>query len=664
MALKFLQIDLLGSFRLLGPEGRPVTLPTRKAKALLAYLAMQDGHSETRERLTGFLWGEADGKRARGNLRQTLSLIRKQLREAEAPVLLSSSEIVSLDTRFVTSDTWAFDSLRRRGDLQALSAASDLYRGDFMADVWLNEPAYEDWVAVQRTRFVELALEVLSTLLDKQFDREEFQAAGQSALRILAIDPLLESAHRRLMKIYAAQGRIGAALMQFDRCRKALMEELNIEPSDQTLKTREEILSRQSAKADEQVAQLPRVIKAAGNRIAVLSFANLSDTPSNYGFAESLADEIATELSRFRGLDVVYLGKPSTWGDDPIAILKKASDLGINYLVQGNVRQLGDRVRINVQLSSVESGSRRWAEKYDGELSNAFAFQDDISSRIASMVVVRADRAALVIARKKSEESLSDHEHVLRGRERAQNLTKVSSDEARAEFLRALEMNRECIPAYYNLAWTYYNAHEQGWLSTADQPLQLGISHASRALALDRLDGCIQATMAYGLASSRDYNKAMAHYEVALELNPNLVMIYSLFGVFLAFVGRAEDALGMFVRARALNPQPNDWHFGLQGIVEYTLKRYRQAIGSFERMDTTVNEIRAWHAASLAQLGQVEAAEELVEAYLRIAAQEMCEFPGDDPDVWQEHWWRAVPYQNSIDFDHLVNGLQKAGLPI
>jgi adenylate cyclase len=227
-----------------------------------------------------------------------------------------------------------------------------------------------------------------------------------------------------------------------------------------------------------------------------------------------------------------------------------------------------------------------------------------------------------------------------------------------------LEINPECISAYYNLAWTYYNAYEQGWLSNADQPLRLGLSHVRRALALDRLDGFIQATMAYGLASSRDYSKAKTHYEMALELNPNHPMIYPFYGLFLAYIGKAEDAPEMFVRARTLDPQLNAFHFGMQGIVEYALKRYRQAIGSFERIDTTVNEIRAWHAASLAQLGQTEAAKELLGTYLRIAAQEMCEFPGDDPDVWQEHWLRAVPFQNSTDFDHLVEGLRKAGLRI
>jgi len=198
-----LDLSLLGGFQARLQPGPPLALPTRKAQALLAYLAVPPGRAHPRGELAALLWGEAREESARASLRQALFAIRKAIGDACPSALVLDDDTLALDASAVCVDVAAFERLMADGGPAALEEASTLYRGDFLAGFSVAEPAFEEWLVTERERLRELALEGLAKLLGHQRRMAMPEAAIQTALRLLALDPLQEPVHRTLMRLYA-----------------------------------------------------------------------------------------------------------------------------------------------------------------------------------------------------------------------------------------------------------------------------------------------------------------------------------------------------------------------------------------------------------------------------------------------------------------------------
>ena len=234
-------LELLGGFRLT-TAGTELRLPTRKAEALLAYLALPAGKPHARETLSALLWGERGDAQARHSLSQTLFSIRKVAADAGAPTaVVIDTRGVALDPVCVGVDADRFAQLAAAGTPAALSEAAILYRGDLLEGLCLREEAFEEWLANERRRLHELALSAYSGLLGHYAAAGRAEEAVQAALRLVALDPLQESVHRHVMRLYAAQGRPSSALKQYELCARTLRRELGIEPETETTALRDEI---------------------------------------------------------------------------------------------------------------------------------------------------------------------------------------------------------------------------------------------------------------------------------------------------------------------------------------------------------------------------------------------------------------------------------------
>ena len=244
-----LELTLLGGFRARLESGPPVVLPTRKAQALLAYLALPLGQAHPRDKVAALLWGDMRQPQARASLRQALTAIRKALAGVDA--LRVDTETVALDPAVVAVDALIFEQSAKGGTLQSLEQAAALYQGDLLAGLALNEAPFEEWLLNERERLHELALGAFARLLAQQRAAGATEAAVQSALRLLALDPLQEPVHRALMRLYAQLGRRGAALRQYQVCVAALERELHTEPESETRALYQGILRRQATRGDE-----------------------------------------------------------------------------------------------------------------------------------------------------------------------------------------------------------------------------------------------------------------------------------------------------------------------------------------------------------------------------------------------------------------------------
>jgi DNA-binding SARP family transcriptional activator/predicted ATPase len=216
-------------------------LPTRKAQALLAFLALPPGRSHPREKLAALLWGGVREPQARRGLRQALFTLRKAV-ATEPPALLIEGESVALNPIAVDVDVAEFERGVAEDTPAALERATSLYRGELLEGLALQEAPFEEWLLAERERLRELALEALARLLVHQRTAGATEAALRTALRLIALDPLQEPVHRSLMRLYVKLGRRAAALRQYQVCVGALQRELGVEPEATTKQLYQEIL--------------------------------------------------------------------------------------------------------------------------------------------------------------------------------------------------------------------------------------------------------------------------------------------------------------------------------------------------------------------------------------------------------------------------------------
>jgi DNA-binding SARP family transcriptional activator len=255
-----LRLHLLGDFELpAGPSPRRV-VPTGKAQALLAYLAVTAGQVHPRDKLAALLWPDMAPGAARKQLRQTLFVVHKALSGVDAPVLGMTGDATTLRADAVETDVAAFEAAVASGTAAGLQEAADLYRGDLLAGLRAGAPTFDDWLAAERKRLRELALQGLERLLDHRRAAGASGAALVVATRLLALNPAEERTHRTLMRIHLDLGRHDAALRQYDECVETLRRALGVEPEAETRELYEVIRREHgTVRAVQEVAAVPLV---------------------------------------------------------------------------------------------------------------------------------------------------------------------------------------------------------------------------------------------------------------------------------------------------------------------------------------------------------------------------------------------------------------------
>ena len=243
-----LRLNLLGGFETRLATGALVTLPTRKAQALLAYLAARPGRAHARDKLAALLWADRGQLQARDSLRHTLVALRKVLPERSAS-LTAADRSVAIRPAAVDVDVVRFEASVMAGTDEALARAADLYRGDLLDGFVLREPVFEEWLIAERERLRELALDALRKLLQRQQTSRAIEPAIRTAQRLLALDGTQEVAHRTLMRLYGQQGRRATALRQYQMCVDVLQRELGAEPEAETRRLYRDIVRHRDAPA-------------------------------------------------------------------------------------------------------------------------------------------------------------------------------------------------------------------------------------------------------------------------------------------------------------------------------------------------------------------------------------------------------------------------------
>jgi TolB-like protein/Tfp pilus assembly protein PilF len=396
--------------------------------------------------------------------------------------------------------------------------------------------------------------------------------------------------------------------------------------------------------------------------IAVLPFVNMSGDPEQEYFSDGITEDIITELSRFRSLFVIARNSSFTFKGQAVDVTEVSGKLGVQYVVEGSVRKAGNRVRVTAQLVEATSGNHIWAERWDRELEDIFAVQDDLVKTIVSTVGGRIDVVGKARAVRKSEAHLRAYDFYLRGAAAEDGNTKEDYQRARQYLERAIELDPGLAMAHHHLSLVNFMEWMAHWVDDRDKAFADAMDAENTAVGIDDTDSRIHCQLGMLHHYCRAFDEAGQDFGMAIRLNPNDFQAMALYGNYLTAIGNPEDAIEQFDKAMRLNPLEPSWVRWLRGAACFTAKRYDEAIADLRSIRGPFNEVRGWLAASYAGAGRLDEARATLEEFLRVAEEDMAVFPGRKLAAWEEYWHGAMEYKDDANFEHLYDALRKAGL--
>ena len=397
--------------------------------------------------------------------------------------------------------------------------------------------------------------------------------------------------------------------------------------------------------------------------IAVLSFANMSGDPEQQYFSDGITEDIITELSRFHSLFVMARISLLALKNKPVKVQDIAHELGVAYVVEGSVRRAADRVRITAQLVDAGTGNHLWAERYDRDMHDIFAVQDEVARSVASTISGRVEAVGRDRAVRLSPTALRAYDLVLRAKALTSKYTRTDNEQARACAERAVELDPTSARAHAQLAWNYFFNYMACWTSERAEALSKAYEMAQRAVVLDETDSFAHTMLGTVHVFRKEHEEARSEHEKAINLNPNDPEARRYYGDFLAATGEPDAAIEQIDLGKRLNPFDTRWVPWIRGIACFTAHRYEEAIATLRQARDPINEVRGWLAASYAHAGRLPEARAMLDEFLRVAESDMAKFPGRRLKDWEPYWHGAFEYKDQRDFDHLFDALRKAGLP-
>lgn len=391
--------------------------------------------------------------------------------------------------------------------------------------------------------------------------------------------------------------------------------------------------------------------------IAVLPFVNMSGDSEQEYFADGITEDIITALSRFRWFFVIARNSTFTYKGKMVGVKQVAQDLCVRYVLEGSVRKAENRVRITAQLIDASIGHHVWADRYDRDLEDIFAVQDEITQSIVTSVSPEFLSAEMQRAQRKDVRDLDAWDYVMRASSYHSRYTKKDVTEAQLLLRKAIEVDPMSAEAFCLLAFTHLMQVQFGWSESVVQSIQEAAQAAQSAVAIDDRDAWTHTALGMVDLISKRYDNAVRRLETAIGLNPNLANAYGALGKALALTGEYDAAVTQINKAIRLSPRDPFmvYWFGHLGLAAFVDERYEDACEWGLKTIQENPRFPGGHrllAASYGQLGRIEeAGTELKELLILM------------PGMTSDDVRKQVPFKKPSDMERYVDGLRKAGLP-
>jgi adenylate cyclase len=388
--------------------------------------------------------------------------------------------------------------------------------------------------------------------------------------------------------------------------------------------------------------------------IAVLPFQNMSDDSQQEYFADGISEDIITALSKLRWLFVIARNSSFTYKGKAVDVKRVSRELGVRYVLEGSVRKGGNRVRITAQLIDAASNNHIWADHYDGDLTDIFALQDEITKRVVAAIEPKLLEAEGVRSQSRSSDNLGAWELLTQANSLFWRLTKAEGQAAVAILRQVVERYPTYAPAHSMLAFMLLVSRQIGWLVIEPQ-VKEPAALAARAAELDDSDPWAHLALGYVAITRRNTDEAVEEFRRALDLNPNFAAAHGYLGFALALSGQSKEAIEHIeqaIRMSPHDPQNALFNIGLAGA-HYLAGRYTEAVSfgrkAMQQRFGLTNGHRIY-IASLAQAGQIDEA--------RAALVRLQELHPENSIAWIE---KNIPYTPG-PMAKFLDGMRKAGL--
>ena len=389
--------------------------------------------------------------------------------------------------------------------------------------------------------------------------------------------------------------------------------------------------------------------------IAVLPFPNMSDEPEQEYFSEGISEDIITALSKLRWFFVIARNSSFVYKGRAVHIKRVAEELGVGYVVEGSVRKSGDRVRITAQLNDVATGSHIWAERYDRDLADVFAVQDEITESIVAAIEPQLYAAENFRAQRKPPGSLDAWDLVMRALSHYWRVTRQDSLVAQALLEKAIAIDPNYGQALGLLATSHISSAHMGWANMA-AVLPIAERAALAAVEADREDAWAHHGLAYAYLFARRFDDSLAEFELALRLNPNFSLAQAFYGVTLCYCGRWEE--GDLAVSRALRLSPRDpfsaLYHGIAAYAQFVGRNYDAAIRLAQESLRQRGDFVGGHRVLTAAAGMA--------GYGELARAALRELHRAQPNITLAWIANELPMKQPADREHYLEGFRRAGL--
>jgi TolB-like protein/Tfp pilus assembly protein PilF len=395
--------------------------------------------------------------------------------------------------------------------------------------------------------------------------------------------------------------------------------------------------------------------------IAVLPFVNLSGDPTQKYFSDGLAINIITQLYKMPNMFVIAYQSSFKYRGKAVKVQQVGQELGVRYVLEGSVQKAGDRIRINAQLVDAETGNHLWAERYDRELKDVFAVQDEIIRKVVAEIAVETTWGEMGRLMTYSTENFEALDCQLKAYSLYQRFEKESNAQARELLERAIELDPKYAFAMALLGYIHLEDARQGWVDNPGESFKQAEELANRALAID--DTVFMAHMLLGGIYQHKglYEQAIAARQRAVECEPNNAVAINSLVQALIFAGRPEEALKLSGKAMRLSPYPPPYFFFNAVMANYLTGRYEGAIIEFKNKlehfpsSSRLDLDRLWMIASYMELGREKEARSEARSLLD-------QRPDFSIEAYIESTKRSLAFRDYAFLDHQIELLHNAGL--
>ncbi len=619
------RLRLFGPCRLTRAGGNAVEIPSRRARAVLAYLALSPDHTATRERLCGLLWSDRGEAQARASLRQCMLELRGALAGAGLDLLTIGREWIALKTDALTTDLAEIEAALD-GDAADLSDCLErLSDNHLLEDVEIGG-VFDDWRRATSARLERSIANAVESHLRRLESRSDWAHARGLAETYLRRDSLDETVTAAAIRANIALGASGAARRHYQTLEAALLKELGVRPGAAAREALAFAVGRSNGSAPpvdtlDAEAKSSRAPPAAGEReplplpdkpsIAVLPFKNLSGDAEQEYFADAITEDIVAALSRWRWFFVIARDSSFTYKDSDIDPNRVGRELGVRYLVDGSVRKAGARVRISARLVDAHDGTHVWTDRFDRDLIDVLTLQDEITERVAAAIEPAMLRGEGLRVARKTPADFGTLDFFYRGMWHLHNMTDESDVEALSLFREVVRREPELPLGYIGLSRILYGRAVFGASRDPVGLLTQARGAAETAIGLDPQDAHAYYARSAASIYLNDHGAALADARRAVDINPNFALAHVRLGQVLVFNGDADEAIEPIERGLRLSPYDPQLsvNLNLLALALFQARRYEEAIAqATAAMNQDGDRVSLILAASLAMAGHMDQA--------------------------------------------------------